>query len=409
MRSQNLTMDRFAHYPPKAQAFVAENISILRQIPLPLLSILLTQIILYDFRFPAEQQTLVRQFKELTAMSSVELQKIVAGFAALELPSELADMNWIEEPRRFNERLSAMLWSTHQMDAYREAAHVYEERLAKALNGRDPERSRLAIVLIGNGVAQARYPLFRKLRQHGTMFTAVRPAGALDTLVQRVNARAQSYPQPYAHWYIDGGTPREDCAGTRQVTAISYEHLAPFAFQELNVLNHFVGSARPGSQVGPEEVQSFISSLKPSDIGLEKQLEDPVLRYFVTSIFAEGAGTQIFSTTFVQWSAREALRRAQPVTLLARFASRQTMAPMNVLLKRNPLVQEKDPEGSLIDADMGAYYTWINQTRLSGSDQSRFLVYFEGHEFALAISPSLARGTTSDSSVTMEQILKWME
>jgi hypothetical protein len=61
-----------------------------------------------------------------------------------------------------------------------------------------------------------------------------------------------------------------------------------------------------------------------------------------------------------------------------------------------------DPEGSLVDADIGAYYTWINMGRLSGADQLRFLVWFEGHREALAIGPGPPRGTASDSPLTMQ-------
>jgi len=49
---------------------------------------------------------------------------------------------------------------------------------------------------------------------------------------------------------------------------------------------------------------------------------DAVLNRFQLSVLTEGSGTQIYSTTFVQWAARELLRRAQPLTLLARFAPR---------------------------------------------------------------------------------------
>ncbi len=82
---------------------------------------------------------------------------------------------------------------------------------------------------------------------------------------------------------------------------------------------------------------------------------------------------------------------------------------MNEMLHQNPLDQERDPYGTLIDADMGAYYTWLNLTRIAGAKQSRFLVWFEDNEQALAISPSLAGGTISSSKVSMEQILKWMD
>jgi hypothetical protein len=105
----------------------------------------------------------------------------------------------------------------------------------------------------------------------------------------------------------------------------------------------------------------------------------------------EGSGTQIFSTTLVQWAAREVWRRAQPLSLLARFCPRQRERSMRELLTEAQQTPELDPAGSLIDADMGAYYTWLNQQRLADADRSRFLVWFEDHNEALAITPSLQR------------------
>ncbi len=112
-----------------------------------------------------------------------------------------------------------------------------------------------------------------------------------------------------------------------------------------------------------------------------------MLNRFELSLLTEGSGTQVFATTFVQWAAREALRRAQPLTLLARFGPRQRENPMNVLLNEAQRRPELDPQGSLVDADMGAYYTWLNQQRLSGAEKATFLVWFEDHREALAIGP----------------------
>ncbi len=47
---------------------------------------------------------------------------------------------------------------------------------------------------------------------------------------------------------------------------------------------------------------------------------------------------------------------------------------MEQLLVRDPLQQLQDREGSLVDADTGAYYTRINQSRFVDAEQSRFLV-----------------------------------
>jgi hypothetical protein len=81
---------------------------------------------------------------------------------------------------------------------------------------------------------------------------------------------------------------------------------------------------------------------------------------------------------------------------------------MNELLAASSDRVEFDPAGSLIDADMGAYYNWINQQRLPGAEQSSFLVWLEGQGEALAIGPAMARGTESTSVADLAQVLSWM-
>ncbi len=115
----------------------------------------------------------------------------------------------------------------------------------------------------------------------------------------------------------------------------------------------------------PEAFRTMLAQIKPEEAGLNAG-GDEVLNRFQLSLLTEGSGTQVFSTTFVQWAAREALRRAQPLTMVARFAPRQREKQMNELLAEHQRPPELDPQGSLIDADMGAYYTWLNQQRLSG-------------------------------------------
>ncbi len=135
---------------------------------------------------------------------------------------------------------------------------------------------------------------------------------------------------------------------------------------------------------------------------------DEVLNRFQLSLLTEGAGTQIFATTFAQWAARECVRRAHPETLVVRYAPRQQAQTMNMMLT-GASPTGSDPEGSLVDADLGAYYTWINMRRLTGAEQLRFLVWFEGHREALAIGPGLAQGTRSDSQLTMRNVLGLLE
>jgi hypothetical protein len=82
---------------------------------------------------------------------------------------------------------------------------------------------------------------------------------------------------------------------------------------------------------------------------------------------------------------------------------------MNQLLARDPFTQPTDAEGSLVDADMGAYYTWINQNRLPDADQARFLAWFEGHGTAIAIGPAAPKGTVSDTPIDLAKVMEWMK
>jgi len=154
----------------------------------------------------------------------------------------------------------------------------------------------------------------------------------------------------------------------------------------------------------PEAFRTQMAQMLPEDIGLNAAA-DPVLTRFQLSLLTEGSGTQVFTTTFVQWAAREAWRRAQPLTLLARFGARQRDNPMNVLLAEARRSPQLDPDGSLIDADMGAYYTWLNQQRLAGAEEAAFLVWFEDHQEALAIGPRFSAASQSDSRIQLSDLI----
>ena len=155
-------------------------------------------------------------------------------------------------------------------------------------------------------------------------------------------------------------------------------------------------------------METTLARISPEELGMTGAAQNGVLDRFQVSLLTQGSGTQIFSTTFVQWAAREALRRAQPDTLLARFTPRQRQRPMNELLQDKSTGVELDPGGSLVDADMGAYYIWLDQQRLVNAEQSSFLVWFEGHNQALGIGPSLPVGTQSDGPANLGQLLQWI-
>jgi hypothetical protein len=401
MLPADLKPELFKNYPPEARKLAANYISALQRLPLSFLPSLLREVIDYDFKFPLERKAIDRELANLASLSPDQSREWLQGFREIRLSPQLESSDWINAPAQFVEQLSAHLWATHQLDRFRAAAVGYADRLHAAVPAEPPPMPRLGITVIGQGVVSYDAPLFRKLRAHGAYFDHVKPENGLAVLLDAVAARAKTHPAPYAHWYIDGGKPAQ-CDPA--LTCVSYQALEQARARLTAKMRAEI--ERPG--MGPEALRTTMARMRPEDLGLNGipgKPADPVMARFQLKVLTEASGTQIFATTFAQWTAREALRRAQPLTLLVRFAPRQKQKPMNEMISGSTTAPELDPAGSLVDGDFGAYYNWLNQQRLAGADQSSFLVWFEGHSEAVVIGPTWPRGTVSTALTDMKQLL----
>lgn len=391
MTPAQLTRESFSQYPPEGRGLAVEHIELLRKQPPAFLPLFLREVIGYDWKFPVERKELEHQFSYLDGHAAA-----TGAFAQLRIPAELQALDWLNSPAVFSEQLSAHLWASHQIDAFRKAAVEYVAQLNASATVDAPAMPRLAVVMVGQGAAGSTYRLFRKLRRHGVYYSRVNAEGGRAAILDVLAARSAKQPLLHAHWYIDGGVAP---SAVRGVTAVSYASLAPArALLQSKIHRSFE------SGMGSEALRSELARMQPGDIGLDGG-SDSAMSHFQLSLLAEGSGTQIYSTTFVQWAAREALRRAQPLTLVARFAPRQRESSMREQLAEASKAPVADAAGSLIDADIGAYYTWLNMQRLSGAADARFVVWFEDQAQAVVVAPGASPGTENQRPVTVAQLL----
>lgn len=398
MIPQQLDGKQFRNYPPIARQIATSNVALLQQLPLAFLPLLLRELSVYDWKFPAERDEIDRQLRYLGGLSPDQLGHAMASFASVKVSQELAAMDWAGAPSPFSERLSAHLWATHQIDNFSAAAEAYIKAFNSAIPQADVPAPRLGIAVISHQISRTGYTLFRKLRRHGMYFDQLDPKSSYKALQNAVVQRSRQYPSPFSHWCIDGGARSEfQHIG---ITDLGYDSLASVRTALLLKMREF-----SGAQTGPEAMRTHLVETNPSEVGLDVRGDGALLSRFAISILAGGSGTQIYSTTFVQWAAKEAWRRAQPLTLLARFEPRQTEESADEELSGTQKQPEFDPEGSLVDADIGAYYTWLNMQRLSGASQSVFLAWFEGQREAVAIAPSLTPGSECHDTLNLEAVL----
>lgn len=396
MHPRELNEASFNSYPPQARDLARRNLQLLRELPSALDAVLLRDVMDLDTSFPAEKRAIRARFAFLSSLSQSDRDALTHGFGKLSLPPELEAMDWVRDPQKFEESLTAYLWSSHQVDDFRVISERFVDALHKAEPAPPPATARWVVVVLGPGLKKDGYPLFRKLRPHGVFFPQIAGENGLDTILETLKTRATQTPVDYGHWYFDGAHLHS--AALNGVHTFSWVESAQLRAAVLQRIEKVIGSG----SAGPEKLRTLMAGWTAQNHNADAG--DPLVDSFVQRVYDQGAGTQIFSTTFVQWSARELLQRAEPVSVVARFGPRQLQRNMNEMFA-NP-AEKLDWEGSLVDADFGAYYTWINLNRLTGAANATFLAWSESHQQAVAIGPGLPRGTEAPQSITMDKLLR---
>src|ERR1700761_6920165 len=129
MTPADLKPEQFSAYPSEARRVAVENVAVLRALPLSLTPSLLREIIDYDYRFPAEREEIDRNLATLKTLTAPQRSEWLHDFQAIAISKQIEQFDWINQPSQFLEKLSAYLWSSHQMDAFRKAATEYSARL----------------------------------------------------------------------------------------------------------------------------------------------------------------------------------------------------------------------------------------------------------------------------------------
>ncbi|MGA3264085.1 MAG: hypothetical protein ABSC47_08580 [Terracidiphilus sp.] len=122
-----------------------------------------------------------------------------------------------------------------------------------------------------------------------------------------------------------------------------------------------------------------------------------------------------FSSAFVEWAASEALRRARPRTIVARFGMRSKPKPFTSIAiienqqKVSTLPDVDDPENSAIDAVILARYAWLAASRYLEQDRTLCLCVSEHLDSAYAVLPAgKSLGWNPDHPVAPEELYGWL-
>jgi hypothetical protein len=334
--------------------------------------------------FAAEQRYHRALLEHLSHLPKRELDRAVTGIARIEADG---GVNRVGERNaaKFQDAAQALLRQRGLNVAWRGEVDAFFQKidpvLETQLHPADAPR-RLIVQLYAGSIAIQREKLWHRFKGIGVriplnlegtdgtgqflqaLFGASEAAGNLPALLAAATAST-----PLDAWLIESHEALYAlCDGTNgarsahSATGLSYDRLRPYRDDLTRALHHKI-------QSGVESPQAFAAYARSLQIvppaGALLYSDDAVLA-FVRDVLLTGNGTLLMNNTFVEWAAVQALRRAQPRILVARFGVRDRLKPFSSMVlfspprasDHNPVLP--DPAGSFIDVEQVSYYVWLN-------------------------------------------------
>lgn len=225
---------------------------------------------------------------------------------------------------------------------------------------------RMVVCILPAGIPPAGQPLWPDLEKGGSWLLLDRPfreilpvfAGALAGRVC-----PPAIEEVERTWVFESDDRLSALTGC---STLSWDALTPLRREFLRRLNAVQRDLRSVDQTSDELKRADISRLLAPAIAA-----NPRLREFVRTLFLSGNGSLLFGNSFVEWGASEALRRVEPQVLIASFGVRKKLKPFSSVVlfedqsRSNPVPDEDDPSGSLVDAAMLAQYVYLGAQRVA--------------------------------------------
>jgi len=360
---------------------------LLKRLPRTFLPFTRQQLRDWDYLFPYEGNSVVRLLLFVASLSPAET---VATFRdILQLEQKMGVSNWqfsTEEQTILNASLLARSpYYQEWRKAVQKVFDAAEEHFAGE-NKAKTSRNRLILLVIPQNLPLQATTVWQRWQAvghalkldttetHASQALAQAVLGVtagehgstlLDTVARARGNTAADF------WVLDaGGELVESFLNKRSerdsypATLLSHERLRAFREQFSHEINNMNKDLSAADAVYDTLRKLDVTSRCPPEIaGL------PVIREYLRSLYLSGNGALIYGNSFVEWGASEALRRARPDVLVARFGIRSKPKPFTSVAvfenpeQINPLPAVDDLPGSAIDAQVLSLYVWLAASR----------------------------------------------
>jgi len=345
----------------------------------------------WDFLFPAEQRRLRAQVEWLSALAPSELDGLFAPLAELERRMALGRL---DSAGGLNVHDVGVLARSPLYPRWRTEVENVFSRIDAAVAPSAPLRNepRLLLATLPPAASLKDEAVWPGRGKPGKWLPLDRPFGdILPFLVSAVARRSSAHFEEIERtWVFECGA---GFAGLADATVLSWDALELVRREFLRRLNAVQRDLRSVDETTEDLRHADISRSAGPTIAA-----NPRVREFLRGVLLSGNGSLVFSNSFVEWGASEALRRAEPQVLVASFGMRQKLKPFSSLVlfedqhRSNPVPDQDDPAGSLTDAVLLSEYVYLASQRVPCyPDHTVTLLSAVDWDRALVIGPANAR------------------
>jgi hypothetical protein len=380
------------------------------------------QIDQWDTLFPFEQTRLSTMMDRMASFSPPAFAALIAPVRAVE--SKMGVRGWdFSESEDTIENASLLARSPYYAEWRARVQEFYEAvSAAPASQEQQVKATRLIFVILPASLPTNANTVWKQWGRPGREMKISGDAGTILPLLMDGQAAApgiadllqsRESSDPSSLWLIDAATTQSKTLSRpspSNASILEFGALKPLREEFLAELNKAPKNIEITDQVRAGLRRKSWDGLWPEDLGGQ-----PRLQRFIIDLFLSGNGAVIFPNSFVEWTASEAIRRARPRVVIARFGMRNKPKPFTSIAvfenqqKVSSVPDVDDPDGSAIDAGILARYVWLAASRYPEMERTCCVCVAESAHSAYVIAPAgTANPGDTQDSIQPRELCNWI-
>jgi hypothetical protein len=402
---------------------MADYRALIERLPITMRPTLNQQLAGWESLFPFERNQLTNFLNGLASFQPSALSALTQPLKSLETKMGVEHWNFSQSGDTMEN--ASMLARSEYYAEWRQQVQILFERVnaeARDTTAAPAKQTRLILVVLPATLPVEPMEAWQPWNRRAQVLKIEGDSRKISELLLQGNSNQPSIATVLARqqvrenfdlWLIDADEEMnryQSAAAQQTASSLSYAMLKPFRDKFLAEVNTVPKNIEATDQTFAALRQRDWEPWLPTEFAAE-----PQLRNFLVNLFLSGNGALIFSNAFVEWATAEALRRARPRVIVARFGLRSkpklftSIAIFENQQRVNMLPDVDDPEGSAIDTLILARYIWLAASRYPEQEQTCCLCISEHLNSAYMIVPdSIALPGDPAHAVTPEELAAWV-